>query len=371
MSVTPDLIDHDDIPSDLVELGAYEWPRSEARQTLGHLFEKMRSSVVLKAHDGSMDIETRTSVALRDQIAAAAHEKLESVLCSHLDRRFLEWSRQTADLPARQAFVHPPMATDILTTWAAGHGLRVVEHLDDIGATSADMPLIVPRIERFFTRDQGQLAPLERLFDALHRFEGRVIVGCNSWAWRQIAQFDAAQLLFEKEWSVPAFNADALAALLHDTTDAMHEAKSAASGERVFQRDDDGALKDPFFQNLCGRSLGLPWVAIEMFADCAGRSTKDDVDGTGIWVTLPEPRSLSTSESPMLSFALHSLLVHGARPVAELSQLIPKPAPSGLWDRLASSGFVRIDNGIARCVLASYPSIRNELGAAGFNLDKL
>jgi len=71
-------------------------------------------------------------------------------------------------------------------------------------------------------------------------------------------------------------------------------------------------------------------------------------------------------------FALHALLIHGPRPLSALSAGLPRPAAhSGIWAQLERAGFITIEDGTARCTLHTYPDIRRELGAAGFNLDEL
>ena len=64
-------------------------------------------------------------------------------------------------------------------------------------------------------------------------------------------------------------------------------------------------------------------------------------------------------------------MIHGSRLIEDLDQLLPRRAPNGLWLELERTGFVEIKDGCVHCAIYSYPDIRSELGAAGFNLDEL
>jgi hypothetical protein len=126
-------------------------------------------------------------------------------------------------------------------------------------------------------------------------------------------------------------------------------------------------------QDLAGCSLGHPNVALEMFF--RGIAEIDDEEpntpAEKIWVGLPKPCSLPAFGAEPLLFALQALMIHGSRPINELNAMLPHRVPNGTWTELVRAGFVEIEDGTARCAIRSYPDIRSELGAAGFNLDKL
>lgn len=363
------------VPRELVKFGTYEWPRSEARQTLGHLFEKLKTAFVTDSKANAVDdehLKTITDATLKNSVC----DRLTTILGTQLDQAFLEWTNTAANSLQRRAFIYPPMKEDVLSDWAGQHGLPILDRKNTLENLADASCVVIPNLETFFSRDYTQLAPLFDLFHSLTRFEGKVIVGCNSWAWMFMKQFDDARLLFGEALTVPAFDADALAEILEGarSTTRDHECfKSVESGERVFARDKDGALNDPYLEKLASYSLGIPWVAVDIFFKGITETNdpENDSDDDCIWVELPSASSLPVSGSEPLLFALQALVIHGARPLDELSKLIPHRVPSGVWTELERAGFIEIQDGYVHCKIGSYPDIRSELGAAGFNLDEL
>lgn len=363
------------IPSDLVKLGTFQWPRSEARQTLGHLFEKIKVGLMPDVANTAIDTEKLKSVSEAD-FENSACDLLAATLRDLLDQTYHEWANTPKSEPQRRAFVHPPMKDNILCDWAEWRGLPILRpgsSLDDFVDANC---VVIPKLEAFFSRDHTKLGPLFDLFADLTRFEGKVIVGCNSWAWRFLKQFDDALLLFDDASTLPVFSANALAAILENalpkTSDPL-KFVSVQCGEPVLQRDEDGELFDPYLEDLAGCSLGQPTVAIEMFfrGIAEAKETEDDASGDRIWVNLPTGCTLPVSGADALLFALHALVIHGSRPITVLNDLLPHRAPNGVWTDLNRMGFVEIHDSCVHIAMCSYPDIRNELGAAGFNLDEL
>ena len=375
MTKTSDLSSNVNVPDELIKLGTYEWPRSQARQTLGHLFEKIKVGFISDDRSNAVDakhLKLVSDEALKDH----AEQFLKTALHDLLDQQYLELAKPADSSSKRRAFAHPPMNHDVLADWAKQHGLSVLDRESNLDGLSDATCIVVPKLERFFSRDYDQLEPLFDLFAALARFNGNVIVGCNSWAWRFLKQFDDAHLLFEDADTIPAFDADALAAILEHAlskTDNRKNFTSVASGEPILLRDDDDQLMDPYLENLASLSLGHPWVAVEMFFQgiAETKDTKDAPSEDLTWVDLPTACSLPVFGAEALLFGLHALMIHGSRPIEDLNQLLPRRAPNGIWLELERTGFVKIEDGCVHCAICSYPDIRSELSAAGFNLDEL
>lgn len=374
MTDSSDLLDSPHIPDGLIKLGTFAWPRSEARQTLGHLFEKLKSSFMPQADDMAIKDDQLNSIS-EIIFANEARAHLTTILHLQLDRAYLEWANSKGVADQRRALIHPPMNDDVLADWAGARGFPILKRQDTLDDFADAKCIVIPHLEGFFRRDHAQLTPLLDLFRDLVRYNGRVIVGCNSWAWRFVSQFEDAHLLFAEKLTMPAFGADALATVLERSVSSAFEPDvftSAVSGEPVFARDAEGVLTDPYFQGLASQSLGLPWVAIEMFLNGMGeaKDSEDTQTDGKMWVKIPSACSLSTSGGKMPSFALHTLLIHGTGTPEHLSKLMPPHAPSGVWDALVDAGFVERHGEKVRCAIGSYPHIRSELGAAGFNLDQ-
>lgn len=369
LSNSPQLPDH--IRS-LIPLGTYEWPRSEVEQTIGHLFEKLKSGLGAKKNDTVIDpdkLENKSDEALR----ATLQDALQTVLLEALDATYLDWFRSSENTRTRQVLVHPPMDADILSAWGERHGIPVLSDLNQLREHPPETCFILPKMEMFFGRRVEDLNPLFGLFEELAAHEGHVLLGCNSWGRVFLEQFDEKQLLLGTEDTFPPFDADALAHVLERALGPDAEVKSVSSGDFILKRDDDGQLVDSFLKKLAEESLGHPWVAVEMFLQgmAEAADTDETTSGSQLWVKLPAACSLPTPTNDAHLFALHTLLIHGSRQVDELSQLLPNPSLTGVWLSLQRNGFVNVNHGHVSCAIRSYPDIRSELGAAGFNLDRL
>lgn len=363
------------LPKSLIDLGTFEWPRSETRQTLGHLFAKAKGVVSARFTSDAVDEQDLTPVA-DTALKTRATEVLAGCLGDLLDRAHLDWVKKPDGVQMRRALITPPSSGNILDDWAQRHGFDILQPDGDLEDLPKEACVIIPRLEAFYGRDYNQLARLFELFTKLTEREANVLVGCNSWGWMFLKQFDDAHLLFEDVKTIPAFNAAALAAILEHVVTGAEDGKtftSVKSGNPIFARDSDGDLEDPYLQALAGRSLGHPWVAIEMFFHGIAEidHDADEPSAEKIWVDLPKPCSLPAFGAEPMLFALHALMIHGARPIDDLNALLPHRVPNGTWTELERAGFIDTKDGTARCIPRSYPDIRSELGAAGFNLDEL
>lgn len=357
---------------ELVPLGEYQWPRSEAQQTIGHLLEKVRLGFSAKASEDAID-DADLKTMSDETFEASVRNSLVETLTASLDHEYHDWTFSETDKRSHRMLVHPPMGMDILATWAKDHALPTLDERSQL-ATFSDAPcIVIPRLETFFFRRHDQLDRLVELFAELSVFPGRVLVGCNSWAARFLGQLDDTLLVLGQGDVFPAYGADALATVLENAIDGSTTFVSVSSGESILKRDKDGDLSDPFLETLADQSLGHPWVAIEMFFQGIAEAKDDDnsTKGRRAWVQLPAACSLPEADKDVLLFVLHSLLIHGTRKIDEFEHLLPKRLPNGVWLALERAGYVDLIDGYVSCAIRNYPDIRSELNAAGFNLDKL
>lgn len=160
--------------------------------------------------------------------------------------------------------------------------------------------------------------------------------------------------------------------------------------------------EDGYLQRLAARSLGIPWVAWNLWRDglCAAHDTEqvpDKVkhkvqdDGHTLWVSdLPEFSLPSGYERPALMVA-HALLLHGGLTRAQLQGVLPAQAQPGILAALQDAGYVEwcevaaLNAGEQRGVsvhdprvmragseaevrvrACAYPALRSALKTAGF-----
>lgn len=207
-----DLRDNDHLPDALIKLGTYGWPRSEARQTLGHIFEKIKIGIVSDVTQNAVDLQKLKAVS-NEALGSKIRDRLTATLCTLLDHTYLEWAKADGDASKRRAFVTPPMDEDALTIWAEKRDFPVLSPKINLTEFADATCVVVPRLERYFGRDYDQLSALFDLFRDMEKFDGRILVGCNSWAWRLLKQFDDALLMFGEADTLPPFDANALAAI--------------------------------------------------------------------------------------------------------------------------------------------------------------
>ncbi|MCE8005808.1 hypothetical protein [Aestuariivita sp.] len=356
----------------LIPLGDYKWPRSEAEQTIGHLLEKFKMGFGTAKNAAAIDtgeLKKRSD----EMLERALRTVLETVLLDALSATYLGWATKGTNSRTKRLLVHPPMGTDILSDWAKRHDFPVLSELKQLREKFDVACFVVPSIEVFFGRHVDQLTPLFDFFEALSAYQGRVLVGCSSWARRFLWQFDELQFMLGEGETFPAFDADALASVFERALESNAVVKSVATGAPILKRDDDGNLVDPFLKKLAEVSLGHPWVAVEMFLQGIAEAADADekTSESQLWVQFPAACSLPTPANDAHLFALQSLLIHGPRKIEEFDKLLPSPTVKGVWSALQQNGFVDIHDGSVSCAIRNYPEIRSELGAAGFNLDRL
>ncbi|MBB5723993.1 hypothetical protein FHS72_003641 [Loktanella ponticola] len=369
--------DSPDFPTELIRLGEYVWPQGETRQTLVHTFENLTAKIPWLAKQEYIQDEDLHSIHEQGLIAAC-HERLQGILFNCLDNQFLDWATTPDEKIEQRVFVSPPMRQDLLRDWAKLRGLAIVTSLDDVPDDETADAVVFNLSGQHLLRQYDSIDNVRALIRSFSKRKRKVIFGCNSWAWRYMNAITAIDMSLPNQVTTPAFTDKALAALLEPTisqTYNLTDIRSEASGEPVFERDEDGELKDPYFTKLAKRSLGVPWGAIEMFFDDARAATEDEdtpKDHTAtMWLRQSGSPSVPSHDHALICLALQNLLIHEPCRSETIENMLPRPLPQGIWTTLASLGFISIDDDGLRHNPRHYAAMRSALGTAGLNLDQL
>ena len=220
------------------------------------------------------------------------------------------------------------------------------------------------------------MSPAHDALSQLVSVTPRAVISCNSWAYQFVQTFDDLAAHLGPCLTIPAFDATALAALMRQATQLAKDQSqflSADSGDNIFETNEDGIPTDPFFKHLAHRSLGHPWVAVAMFEAATQQHTETETDASRstTWVRPPEAPELPAQFERHMRFALQALLLHGPREEEALMRSLPTEVPPAIWSLLETAGFVCRTPDHVRIQMTAYPTIRAELGTAGFNLDRL
>jgi len=373
--------DQDDyIPTDLVPLGEFAWPQGETQQTLQYIFGTLTKKIPW--FDTAQNVNQDDLHSIRDQgMIAAAHARLQNILFQCLDTRFLEWAKDPDAATRQHAFVYPPMQTPLLRDWADARGLAIITSFEGLRDDDTADAVVFIVTEQPLLRDNNSIESIRALIRSIAGTQRKVILGCNSWAWRYLTAVSAIDMSVPSRFTTPAFDSDAMAALLAPVISENYDLSnvcSESSGDPVFERDDKGALKNQYFSKLAKRSLGLPWNAIEMVFDDA-QSADDgdddenaaDHDHTRMWLRLSGSPALPQHHHALICMALQNLLIQEPCRADTIAALLPRPLPQGIWTTLASLGFVTIGEDGLHHNPRQYATIRSALGSAGLNLDQL
>ena len=395
-------------------LDDYEWPALPTERRL----ERFRKLVVArfrrdetKPYVPADQLERATIEALDDVAAPPACEPLKRELSRTLDG----WIADATTTQRTKLIVLPPCdATDLLESWACQEELEIVppplrrslidgtetalpEALTRRGGENRNLPpLVVPRLEKWFLRHAGGLETIRRLLAAIDGSERRMIVGCNSWAWAYLSKAVNADMVLPEPLTFHAFDADRLHDwLLELSLDGEpYTFRAAATGADVFERakpDEDGgrgAIVDDTMRTLAAASLGIPWVAWNMWrrslraVPADDEETSDDLEA----LTAEDRRTLFVSEikdvvlperhERTALLMLQALLVHGRLTREELMLVLPESGAANMVAALLHCGvlaFEDVEDGepMLRCREAAYPAVREGLRDLGFSMGRL
>ncbi|MCA9134944.1 MAG: hypothetical protein KDA45_17365, partial [Planctomycetales bacterium] len=223
--------------------------------------------------------------------------------------------------------------------------------------------LVIPNLECWYLRHPNGLALVRNLVEWLSGFRGRVLVGCDSWAWAFLQRAAGIEDLLGEPQTLASFNARRLDAWFRDTLELPLPAfRQRGGAEAVFPlADDEGARPagraegevSSLIRSLAVRARGNPGVALALWrtslreretSDSAGASkvsgaeqaagkdkatateTPPSTPSSDVWV-VPSAK-LDMPQFPadydrIHRFVLHALLLHGGLTLPLLAQLLP------------------------------------------------
>ena len=310
-------------------------------------------------------------------------------IIEEMQATFSDWVAD--DQPSRwlQLVVLPPGDTNqTVATWANEYDHHIVnppprEKLLDrseefsLPSDSEKSVMVIPRLEDWFLRHQDGMQHAGELLRQASRCERHCVIGCNSWAWQFLQKALGARRLLPAGLTFNAFHSDRLSDWLTDL--AEHEDEQGGQHDPVFRLAESGEIAaDDYFAKLAARSLGIPWVAWQLWRRSLrlGPNQKNldqqkFPDERTLWVSEVEVFSLPSLHVDVSLLTLHALLIHGSLSADELDTVTPNVDASNVLPLLMEADLIDETKGRFWCVPAAYPLIRSQLIDAGFPRDEL
>ncbi len=375
-------------------LGEYAWPALPADDRLRMTYERLKNEIL---RSGKSDEPAVADDLLKDATAKRLDTIAAPPACGQLldeiDATLNTWLSSSGSTDRIKLIILPPCdENDVIATWAGQRDLKCLippdreelrpvsdPPLPDIGGHGV---LIIPRLEDWFIRHRSGLGTIRALMEALSASDRRCVIGCNSWAWAYLSVAISAQMQLPDGCTFQAFDSQRLfdwfSKLASDPASGISNFKKSDSGRDVFDLDEDGAPKSEFFQKLAAHSLGIPWVAWNVWRRSL-RTNREDGDNNVIevdddetlWIAAFDKFTLPTEQRQAALLVLHSLLIHGKLSAESLRLTVPFVGRSNVVQALIHGGFVKFEANLLSCVAAAYPAIRRELSNAGFSMDRL
>jgi hypothetical protein len=251
----------------------------------------------------------------------------------------------------------------------------LLDRTADVNVTfDCDAPLVViPQLERWFLRHQDGMCHVRKLLRQAARAERHCVIGCNSWAWQFLDNAVGAGRLLPLGLAPNAFDANRLRTWLMDLAEQDGEA-----GHVFRMIETGGVIANDFFAKLAARSLGIPWVAWQLWRRALrigpGQeeiSLQKFPDEKTLWVSKLEEFKLPNDDVDAALLSLHALLIHDGLTAEELDAVTPSVDAANVLPSLIAADVIEIVQGRYQCIAAAYPAIRSQLIDAGFSRDKL
>ncbi|QDV44635.1 hypothetical protein Enr13x_45030 [Stieleria neptunia] len=254
---------------------------------------------------------------------------------------------------------------------------------------SGDSMLVIPSLERFYLRHESGLTLVRSLIERLAS-GGRVLVGCDSWAWAFLQQAAGIEDMLGPPMTLAPFDAPRLDAWLRGVYDLQQiEFVQRGRDAPVFPdcskgSDSESEKSQPATSDLvksfAAHSRGNPGVALALWTSClricdpdsdADGQDDDTSAGSTLWLVPPselEVHAPDNGRNRIERFLLHTLLQHGGLSLATLVTLLPFSREQ-ICRRLAElrlAGAVAERDGRFQVTLTAYPQIRRDLVGEGF-----
>ena len=250
---------------------------------------------------------------------------------------------------------------------------------DGGGGAKPDAPIVVlPHLERWFTRCGNGFDELRTLLDRLALSRRRAVVGCSSWSWHFLRLNLGAGLVLPTPLTFKPFNTDRTAAWLRDAMEDQaggYRFRSVTDGSAVFG-DGEGDRAGDVLDGLNARAMGVPWLALDLFRRSLRRTPESNEElrerfpeTDTLWVDRFDEFKLREDLRRPSMLVLHSLLVHNGLRRDALRTVLPGVPTGNLVASLVSDGFVEHCDGRLHVRPAAYPDVREALTDAGFPAD--
>ncbi len=376
-------------------VGAYDWPAMPTEHAMRAFFRRMARR--FSADDDEPFIADdrlqRTRLAQADESGSPAC----GLLRDELDAALGPWTLQSRPDSWLKVVVLPPCdRLGIVQDWAMRHQHQVLAAPDrDALLRTQDRPplpalegpgvLVIPRLERWYLRHRNGLAWIRALLVALDGLQRHCVIGCDSWAWQFLRTSVMADFMLPTGVTFQAFDAARvqrwLSALARERSADSTTFRLASNGEKLLALREDQDRPHTYFQHLAASSLGIPWVAWQLWSrslrsrtgtpDADVGSAQADGDDQTMWVSALEEFSLPGHHHQEALLILQAILLHDSLSIAEIAQVVPSPDVLPMVAALANAGLVERSATEVRCRPAAYPSIRKALSTAGMPMDKL
>ena len=376
-------------------LGHYDWPSTPVDHNLDKLKEILKKRVFRRNDKDGIDLDRLDPAETRllDEIAAppANHP-----LMKDLDITLSEWIESDPPLETIKTIIFPPCDREsFLKAWAEKNSYAVLEVAEfdrkmskspsRIGDLFETELLVIPRLEDWFRRSETHLSSLRLLLSALETYPQKVVVGCNSWAWQFLRKSCEIDSICVNPMTFQAFDAERLSHWLEDLSGGMKgrvlKFKSAKSGDDAFDLKSGAESKTEFMSDLASQSLGIPWVAWNMWRaslrvssekeQSISKSQRDESQLQTLWISELKSFSLPKHQDQRALLVLQTLLIHNGLSREDIDLTVPNSHYSNVLPALMNAGLVEKVDSIYHCVPAAYPSIRDGLRSAGYPMDVL
>lgn len=391
----------DDTVKTFKPLGAYDWPNTPVNRNLDRLKNLLKKRVFRKNKNDEIDLERLAPVesGLLDKIAAPPANK---PLMEELDSSLKDWLAQEHPESFLKTLIFPPCdREDFLRSWAESRNFPILEVLDFERTMSSNPEkiskmfnqevLVIPRLEDWFRRSETHLSSLRLLLSALDNIEKKVILGCNSWAWQFLRKSCEIDSICVDPITYQAFDAVRLGHWLENLSEKLYDGslifKSAKTGDNAFNFGSDSTSHIDYMSDLANKSLGIPWVAWNIWRASLRRMSEQTPAGTEknpkanisntdaaaqtLWISELKDFTLPDRHDQRALLVLQTLLIHNGLSREHIELTIPISQYSNVLPALVKSGMVDKVGDLYHCVPTAYPAIRNGLRSAGFPMDVL
>lgn len=392
-----------------------EPPSEAARSGIRFIWERLRGKT--PAQEVNIHAELHSvPQALLDQVAPvpswgdAAHA-LDAVLGQWLEADPLH-------APVQVVVGAPGSGTgQTLRDWAEGHGARQISPPDPEEILSGGQGwlsslrfekgglFVLASLEKCFLRHYAGLGLMRQFLDRLEDLEGRLLLGCNSWAWAYIDSVLGISRSLPLPYMVQALDSAGLELWFRSIVTGCGGRslvfRQSDNGEVVLslggevnadeqvpeRRAEERTEVVDFLKRVASRSRGIPLVAWAIWRNSLLISEDEPLEeeaqkaaaedhGLTIWVKPWSQLGLPSVPSPISRcevFILHSLLLHGGAPGDLLKTLLPvcRDALSQGLVRLQLAGLVKQEEAVWRVTLSGYPAVRHYLDSEGYLTDGL